>query len=97
MQPAIDVKNDIEKFDEKVTFRGKFLFTEQYRKLVALMCQNIYLHAPSKEDLITELDEEKEKKKLAIASKQLFSNNITSKAENQEMKEFNEINYLEDL
>ena len=47
--------------------RGKYLYTEQYRKLVSLMCQNIYLHAPTKDDLITEIDEDNEKRKLANA------------------------------
>ena len=71
--------------------------TEQYRKLIALMCQNIYLHAPSKEDLITEVDEQKQKMKFERAVATAMHKKIEEReSEKLVMKDFNEITYLED-
>lgn len=76
MQPALEVGHDPALLNEKIKFRGKYLCTEQFRKLITLMCQNIYLHAPTKEDLIFEIDEQTEKKKLDNVKQQLWSRNV---------------------
>jgi len=97
MQPAIDVWTDQVLFADKIKNRGKYLMTEQYRKLIALMCQNIYLHAPSKEDLITEVDEEKQKMKFERAVATAMHKKVEEReSEKLVMKDFNEITYLED-
>jgi hypothetical protein len=49
LEPALEHMKNPALFKSRL--EGRYLNTTKFRKFLALMCQNIYLHVPSKDDL----------------------------------------------